>query len=224
MAIFQSIRNGNLNNVIELLENGINPNLTDGPFNYSLLFHSFYHSKFDIFYELINRGANINQPNDLGQTPVSSCVFLGYIEPLIKLLELKANIYIVLHNKQTCLSIATFRKNRDLNHEKIYYLITFADRANHGDLDFIKSQILMENYVPVKAWIHYLSIDSKLKLYEWIKSNTKVSYLYGKDKNKNILQQYIRELVCEGLIRELINSYLEPTYISELRNMLYINL
>lgn len=224
MAIFQSITSGNLNNIVESLENEINPNLTKGPFNYSLLFLSIFHSKFDVFYELINRGADINQPNDLGQTPISSCVFHGYIDPLIKLLELKADIYIVSHDKRTCLLTATFLKDINLNYEKIYYLITFADKANHGELDFIKSQILMKNYVPIKAWINYLSNDSKLKLYEWIKPNTKVHYLCGKNQNGDKSKQYIRELISEGLLGQIINSYLEPKYINELRQELYNNL
>ena len=106
MNIIRAIKDGNLSRVIELLESGFNPNLTHGPYNYSLLYTSLLYSQFNIFYELIDRGANINQPNDLGQTPVSSCVSRGYIEPLNKLLELNANIYWVLHDSTTCIYIA----------------------------------------------------------------------------------------------------------------------
>ena len=173
-----------------------------------------------VFYELINRGANINQPNDLGQTPVSSCVFHGYLDPLIKLLELKANIYIILHDNSTCLSIATFQKDINSKYEKIYYLIIFADKATRNDIGFIKLQILMKNYVPIKAWINYLSKDSKLKLCEWITQKTKVHYLCGKDKNGDKIKQYTRELLSEGLLGQNINSYLAPKYIIDLQREL----
>jgi ankyrin repeat protein len=225
MDIIRAIKDGNLSRVIELLESGINLNFTHGLYNYSLLYTSLLYSQFNIFYELIDRGADINQPNDLGQTPVSSCVSRGYIKPLNKLLELNANIYGVLYDSTTCIFTAKQLKFLNLDREKIYYSIMFTDRAIHGELNFIKSEILMKNYVPIKTWIQHLSKNSCLELYNWIKPVIKVSSLLGKDYEQNIIKQNVREQVCnEGLAAQLIMSYLETSYISELRRVLSIKL
>jgi hypothetical protein len=221
MAIFQAIRDGNLSKVTKLLDDGIDPNLTDGPHDYSLLFLSIFHNKFDIFYELINKGADINQPNKLGQTAVCSCAFHGYTDHLYKLLELKANLYQQKFDGSTCISSAIFLKDISLEYHIAYNLIMFADKANKGDLDFIKSEISKKNYVPIKSWFNYLSKESCKELFIWCKPKLKINSLFGKDINGNKTKQFLREQVSDQILPvQIIISYIEPTYIRELRELL----
>ena len=221
MAIFQAIERGNLPLITELLDNGIDPNSTTGPRDYSLLFLSIFYKKFDIFYELIKKGADINQPNKLGQTAVSSCTFHGCADLLYKLLELKVDLYHPTFDESTCVSIAIFLKEKSLEHHITYNLIMFADKANKGELDFIKLEITKKNYVPIKSWFPYLSKESCDELFNWCKPISKVKRLFGKDIHGNESKQYLREQVCnEGLPAQHIMSYLEPKYITELRYLL----
>ena len=225
MNIITAIENYDLPRVIALLETGISPNTTDGPHNYSLLFLSIFYSNYDIFYELINRGADINHSDNLGRTVIYLCTLWGLIKPLTKLLESNAYLYTVVDTGDTCIYGATMFKNLNIEREKTYNLIMFADRANHGDLEFIKYQILIKNYIPIKTWINYLSKQSCLELFNWIKPVQKVSYIFGKDQQNNLRKQNIREQVCDnGFPAQIIMSYLEPKYIGELRDELSIKL
>jgi hypothetical protein len=222
MDIIREIQNGNLQNVILLLDNGIDLNTTYNNRNDTLLHCSIKNDQFDIFYELINRGANINQPNNLGLTVIDLCRFFEYIDPLIKLLELNAYLYTVRADGYTCIRGAIFQKNTSKKNNTIYNLIMFADRAYNGDLEYIKSQILTKNFdVKITTWINYLSIVSCLELYNWLKPITIIYYLLGRDKHDNLIKQQSREQVSNiQLIALTINSYLEPKYIIELRMLL----
>jgi hypothetical protein len=231
MDILTLIKNGDLSKVIELLDSGINVNTTILPFNNSLLFYSIVYYDIDIIEELIKRGANINHMNEKGQTPLSLCILASHHYILTKLLELKVDItplyeiYKILYSKTVLLRIAVILKNCNYNSEVTYYLIMFADKAKKGNLNFIKSEIIDKNYVPIKTWFHYLSKESCEELFNWCKPKIKVNQLFGKDINGNKTKQLLREQVCdEGLPSQIIMSFFQPKYISDLYYELSIRL
>ena len=248
MEIVEAIKNGNLHKVIELLNYGIDPNLIIeidatprfARYTYNLLSYSLHCKRYDIFNVLINRGADINITFNYNQNIISYCIFFCSINDLYKLLEFTPNIYKVITFNRTIISviknlIKIYNNSNDSYFikstqqlVKAYDLLILADKACCSDLNYIKSQIILSAninkicYIPIKSWINYLSKYSCLELFNWIKPNVRVGYLLGKDKNNNKMKQYIREQVCqEGLIGQLIMSYLENKFISEFRNLLF---
>lgn len=220
MDIVNAISTKNILRVIELLDNGINPNTTYGPFHYPILHLSLYSTRsndpdgFKIFNKLIERGANINLEDDKGNTVVYLCVMYGRIEPLLQLLEMKVNIYSVRHDKKTCLTVSN-RYKEDFSEKKcIYDLLCYADSAFYGNIQYIKSNLLLKKFdIPIKAWINYLSIESCMELLDWLGIIPKKVY-YLADKNTGYIQKQVSNL---HLIAQNINSYLEYKYISNLR-------
>jgi len=233
MNIFNAILNGDLHIVKKLLDNGINVNSINDdnyPYGYSLIMYSILYYQNDIFFELVNRGANINYCLNFNKNAISLCVQYHNInksfDVLCKLLELKADIdirFFILDIEYSCISYLTKVKDSNNNSLKMYNLLMFANRANNNDLIFIKNQIINKNFISFKTWIPYLSKESCLELLKWLNMRTSIKCLLGKNKHNNKIKQYIREQICqEGLPAQNIMSYLEPQYIKDLRYALSI--
>jgi len=227
MDIFKAVFDGDLLLCKKLLDNGVNVNsINDNnyPYKYSLLMCSILYYQYDIFFELVNRGADINYCVTFNQNAISLCVIhhntSKYYQFLNKLLELKVDIdikFIISGTEYSWVSYLT--KVKDFNNDslKMYNLIMFADRSIHGDLTFIKNQILNKNLISYKTWIPYLSKESCFELIKWLKSFTNIKSLLGKDKNNDCNKQYLREQICqEGLLAQNIIIYLEPKHIKDL--------
>lgn len=233
MNIFKAVFDGDLQLCKELLDNGVNVNsINDNnyPYRYSLLMCSILYNQYDIFFELVNRGADINYCVTFNQNAISLCVIHHnvnkYLKVLCKLLELKVEIdikFIISGVEYSWISYLTKVKDYNCDSLKMYNLIMFADRSTHGDVIFIKNEIINKNFVPFKSWIPYLSNESCLELIKWLKSFTSMKCLFGKNIHFDYNKQYIREQVCQdGLPAQIIMSYLEPKYIKDLKKTIII--
>jgi hypothetical protein len=228
MEIFKAVFDGDLLLCKKLLDNGVNVNsINDNnyPYRYSLLMCSILYYQYDIFFELLNRGADINYCVSCTENAISLCVIhhntSKYFKFLYKLLELKVVIdikFIISGIEYSWVSYLTKVKDYTNDSLKMYNLIMFADRSSRSDLIFIKNEILNKNFIPCKTWIPYLSKESCLELMKWLNIHVNIKCLLGKNKNNYYNKQYLREQICqEGLPAQNIMSYLEPKYIKDLR-------
>ncbi len=171
MDIKKAISTRNLSRVIELLQNGIDPNTTYGPHHCPILHLLFCSTHpldpigFQILNKLIEYGADINKEDDLGNTVVYICVLYSKIESLLQLLMMNVNIYSVRHDNKTCLITSNLYQKHFSDKKYIYDLLCYAD----GNMQYIKSNLRLKKFdIPIKAWINYLSKESCMELLDWL--------------------------------------------------------
>ena len=219
--LVNTIYNGNLKEFKKLVDSSIDIYSTYGPHNYTLLFISILYNQYDIFNELLKYNININKPNDLNQTAISVGILHGYSDIVEKLLEYKANIYIIQHDNYTALKSAIFLNNLNKEHNYIYKIVNFADKAFNNNIEFFKIEIFNgREPTPYKVWINYLSPTAYKELLLWSQSNETINALLGSN-NKLNCTKYIREIiVSKGLIRENIMNFLIGNTTYKIRNLI----
>lgn len=87
---FDFARNNDAESLKIMLENGLNPNLSNHKGD-SLLMLASYHNAFFCVRLLLDFGASVDKPNDRGHTPLAGVCFKGYIEVAELLLKAGAN-------------------------------------------------------------------------------------------------------------------------------------
>lgn len=84
--LFDMARNGDTTNLAAYVDNGVDPNLTNQDGN-SLLMLAAYAGHHETLDALISRGANVNQLNGRGQSPLAGAVFKQDMTVVEKLLN-----------------------------------------------------------------------------------------------------------------------------------------
>lgn len=88
--MFQACRDGDIDALTPLLDQGAPLNMLDAEGN-SMLMLAAYHGHDALVRELASRGADVNQLNDRGQSPLAGAMFKGDAETAKVLLEFDAD-------------------------------------------------------------------------------------------------------------------------------------
>lgn len=83
---FDFARNNEAQNLKIMLENGLNPNLSNHKGD-TLLMLASYHNAYECARLLLDFGASVDKPNDRGHTPLAGVCFKGYVKIAKLLLE-----------------------------------------------------------------------------------------------------------------------------------------
>jgi len=216
VSIVDAIIMGNLSMVHHLIDSGeYSIDYKTQPLGFNLLYIAYTNKKFKIFKYLLDIGCNMNE----------LCKQISHnthYSTLIRIALMHDDVdYVIELLKKGCdLDNTVYLARLRCYDTKIYQMLLFADRAQIGDVYFLKNEISKRNYINIDIWIKYLSKESSIQLQNWYKSLPNIlKCLLGCSPNSNI--QYTRELVVsEGLIKINIMKYLIPKYITELNQNL----
>ena len=89
---FDFARQNNCDVLRDMIEHGLNVNLTNHRGD-SLLMLASYHNSYECVKMLLEKGANVDLKNDKGQTPLAGVCFKGYLNIVKLLVESGANIH-----------------------------------------------------------------------------------------------------------------------------------
>ena len=139
MDLFKAAKNGNINRINELLDNGVNINIQDGG-STPLMFatgHSNTTSSLDTVKLLLDRGADINHQNMYGWTPLMHASRYSNTDSSINtvklLLDRGANINIQNSSGRTALMFATGESNHDSSLDTAKLLLNEGADVNIQD-------------------------------------------------------------------------------------------